>query len=71
MLSDIFIYVVKTAVITTYVSNMRAWRNWQTRRTKDPVVEIPWRFEPSRPHYKKSLDLLSVDNKHKKKHVNL
>jgi hypothetical protein len=28
----------------------RAWRNWQTRRTQNPVLATECRFDPDRPH---------------------
>src|SRR3546814_16454988 len=28
----------------------RAWRNWQTRRTQNPVLVTECRFDPDRPH---------------------
>ena len=33
------------------------WWNWQTRRTQNPVVAIPCRFDPDHRHQKKPVNL--------------
>ena len=39
---------------TIIVSSLPLWWNWQTRWTQNPVVVIPYRFDPDQRHQKKT-----------------
>ena len=36
--------------IITKVIYLPVWRNWQTHRTQNPAVAIPYRFDPDHRH---------------------
>ena len=36
---------------------MPLWWNWQTRGTQNPVVAIPYRFDPDQRHQRKDRDV--------------
>ena len=42
----------------TYAEKMPVWWNWQTRWTQNPVVVIPYRFDPDHRHQKKASILI-------------
>jgi hypothetical protein len=49
-------------------NGMPGWRNWQTRRTQNPVLAREWEFDPPSGHHRitgcrrfgKSLDMIMI-----------
>lgn len=44
-------FLAPSRVYSLHYAGVRGWRNWQTRQTKDLVLERGWEFESPSAHH--------------------